>query len=243
MHKDSSFQDLEGELLANALHYQDKVMETYESIPVKPGLGREFNKFAPLLALAKVIDQETGGNSYKLVMEYADKYRVNRKAEHEDTEEILLRIIIREKLTEITYKDLAARMKDEEYENYTWQRAKSDIGKLGVVKHYDKKNSPILLTIDLERAIKRAKQRGISVKEVDSHYQENRIIYKSNKFPAARNLNDIQELISQQLTNFGRHTIHRLTSEIKSNTSFNEVDIQRELHDMISEGWVIMEDE
>lgn len=243
MHKDPSFIDLEGELMATALHYQDRVLEAYESIPVKPGLGREYNKFAPFLALARVIDEESEGASfYDMVLDYADNYRVNRKSEREDTEEILLRIIIRDKLSEVTNNDLADRMRGEGYENYSWQRARSDIGKLGVVKHYNKRTSPITLNIDLERARKRAEQRGIKIVELDNGFQDCKI-FMSENFPSTRDLNDLQRLIFQEVTKFGKHTISSVIDEISSNMPYGKAEILEEIQDMISKNWIQKEDD
>ena len=165
MYKDKYFKNIERELIAMSLQYQDKVKTAYESIPAMPGLGREFNKFLPLFALSKVIDEENNGKTefYPELTHFASEYRKNRKSEREDTEEILLRLILQEEISKTTYRDLAVLMHGEGYDNYRWQTAQSDINKLGVRKNINRKKSPVEITIDLERAQNRAKSRGITI--------------------------------------------------------------------------------
>lgn len=165
MYKDKYFQNIERELIAMSLQYQDKIKTEYESIPVISGLGREFNKFLPLFALSKVIDEETNGKTeyYSEITQFASEYRKNRKSEREDTEEILLRLILQEKVLKTTYQNLAELMFEEGYDKYRWQTAQSDIKKLGVIKNINRKKSPVEITIDLGRAQERANSRGITI--------------------------------------------------------------------------------
>jgi hypothetical protein len=98
---------------------------------------------------------------YDLMVSYAIEYRKNRKDELNDTEEILLKIILEEKIENTTYNELFELLNDE-IENYSWQRAKSDLKKLQIIKRIHK-TKPIKIEIDLEKAIKRAKSRGIKI--------------------------------------------------------------------------------
>lgn len=240
MHKDPFFQDLERELIAAALQYQDKVKEAYEGIPVQPGLGREYNKFAPLLAMAKVIDDETDNKNhyYKTVLDYAMSYRKNRKSEHEDSEEILLRLILREEVKETTYQDVAKLMEKEGYTKYSWQRARSDVNKLGVVKHYNKKNSPIVLTIDPERAYQRALQRGIPLQDFKADSDPILHLEKEVEIDE-EDLNPIQREIILELTNYGEHTRSSLIEELSSKGR-KKSDLERELTDLIEKGKITL---
>lgn len=209
MHKDPSFLNVERDLMVIALQYQDRIKEAYGSINVISGLGREYNKFLPLLAIAKVIDEETNYKTdyFNRLRAYALDYRRERKSEHEDTEELLLRLLIREKLTYSTYHELAKLMQDEGYEKYGWQSAKADINKLKIVKKYDKKKSPIKLYLDLERAKERAKVRGIEINR-ENHKEKPSITSKE-----AENEAHLNELSNEDLWNTYQHDTDQKSEE------------------------------
>jgi len=223
MYKDSFFQNIEREFMAMALNYQDKIKKAYEGINVIPGLAREYNKFLPLLAIAKVIDEETGYEKdyFNRLKEYALEYRKERKSEHEDTEEILLRLILREKKNKTTYQELSNLMHDEGHEKYRWQTAKSDLNKLKIVKKYDKSSSPIKMHLDLERAKERGKARGIDIdQEKDgkkisrSKIEENQRYYENQSNKNLWNLilhdpdlgEDAEEELNKRMLNLPQFT-------------------------------------
>jgi hypothetical protein len=60
-----------------------------------------------------------------------------------------------------TYLDLSDAMVREGFEDYTWQKAKSEISRLQITKKTDKTKHPVIITIDLERAVERANKRGL----------------------------------------------------------------------------------
>ncbi|WJI08812.1 hypothetical protein FGU46_01240 [Methanobacterium sp. CWC-01] len=239
MHKDPYFKDIEGDLMASALHYQNEVKMVYENIPVDSGLGREYNKFLPLMAMAKIVDQEKKRNQqyYEKVLNYAHQYRQNRKEEHEDTEEILLRLILQDKIVKTTYRDLADKMVTEGQDNYSWKRAQSDLSKLGVVKRRDKSQSPIKLTICLERAKKRAKQRGIKVE--DNKISYDLVLSRSDKCPTdLRQLNRIEQAILQELATFKIHTKISVINGVKDTSPYKTKEIGDEIESMIVKEWI-----
>lgn len=242
MYKDPSFQNFEMELMAMALHYQDTIKETYENIKVIPGLGREYNKFLPFLAMAKVIDDETGNkkNYFNQLKEYALKYRKERKSEHEDTEELLLRLILREQKNKFTYQELADLMHSEGYDNYAWQTAKADINKLKIVKNYDKNSSPIQLYLDLKRAAERGKARGINIETSKSNsnpFKPDEIITKNETAHINhRNTTIIEKNILGLLADLKNHTFSSIITDLK--TSHPENEIIGTLKDMKAKEWI-----
>ncbi len=166
IHKDPYFQTIQQKCMATSLMYQNKIIEAYENIGDIEGLeGRDYNKFLPILALSKVIDNDNNEkyNLNNLMVSYAIEYRKNRKNELNDTEEILLKMILEEKIKNTTFIELSEMMNNE-IENYSWQTAKSNLKKLQITKrmHHTK---PVKIEIDLESAIKRAKSRGIKIEQ------------------------------------------------------------------------------
>jgi len=164
IHKDQFFQTIQQKCMATSLMYQDEIIKAYESIGDIEGLeGRDYNKFLPILALSKVIDDDNDikYDLYDLMVSYAIEYRKKRKEELNDTEEILLKIILEEKIQHTTYNELSE-LTTNEIENYSWQRAKSDLKKLQIIKRIHK-TKPVKIEIDLEKATNRAKSRGIKL--------------------------------------------------------------------------------
>ncbi len=166
MHKDLFFKDIQEKCMATSLIYQDEIIEAYEQMEDIDGLeGRDYNKFLPILALAKVIDDENNFK-YKLygnMVEFGVEYRKKRKEDIKDTEEILLKLIIEEKIDIITYSELAEKMERESLQNYHWQTARSDLRKLQIIERTHSNSTPIKIEISLERAKERAKSRGIKI--------------------------------------------------------------------------------
>lgn len=240
MHKDEYFQNIEKKLMAMALNYQDRIKKAYGSIPTIPGLGREYNKFLPLLAIAKVIDGETENkNSYfHQLKDYALEYRKNRKSEHEDTEEILLRLILRDKISTTTYQKLSDLMKQEGYDNYSWQAAKSDIGKLGVVKHYNRDKSPITLDIDMKRAQKRADTRGIVIEDnkQEDTPDDRKVKQANDVIPDYKNYTVAEKAIISELAGDNKHTVQSLIKELVNSGKYQENDVKEALEDMSNRG-------
>lgn len=172
MHKDPFFETIQQECMATSLIYQDKIIKQYENIGEIEGLeGRDYNKFLPILALAKVIDEDNKNkyNLYDNIVSYAIKYRKTRKEDLKDTEEVLLKFIIEENIIHTNYSDLSILIAKEGIENYTWQRAKSDLNKLHIIERTHREKRPIEIEINLEKAIKRAESRGI---KIESRNQE-----------------------------------------------------------------------
>lgn len=245
MHKDDKFAMIEKDLMAMALNNQDKIKEAYESIKVIPGLGREYNKFLPFLAIAKVIDNETNNKNdyFDNLMEYALKYRKARKSEYEDTEEILLRLILKENPEKPSYVDLSNLMKNEGYEYYSWQAAKADIGKLGIVKRYNKTQSPITLSIDFDRAKKRAESRGIVINN-DNNDDNTELSFKLDEIITKnetasinyRNTTIIEKNILGLLADLENHTYLSVINDLK--ISHSEDDIKGTLKGMRGKGWI-----
>jgi len=156
--------DIQKKCMMTALYYQQKVMKAYRSIPLFEGLtGRDWNKFKPLLALAKVIDDETNKkyDLFNKVVEYGINYRKTRKEEVSDLEEVLLKVILERNIRSCKYSYLANKMHDEGYKYYKWQTAQTDLGKLGIVKWVDRRKSPNIVYIDIERAKEVAKHRAV----------------------------------------------------------------------------------
>lgn len=242
MYKDPFFNDIEIKLMAMALNYQDKIKTAYENIPVIPGSGREYNKFLPLLAIAKVVDDETGDTNYfEKLKDYAVEYSKKRKSLEEDTGEILLRLIIREEINNTTYKELSELMGKEGYDKYSWQKAKTDIDNLGIIKRYDKTSSPIKLDIDLPRARERAKARGIKIDSIKNNFQMNWKIAKANPFPEDlifENLNEPQQEILKELI-FGSELVSEVLDEVKSKNNYQIKNLKEELKDLLEKGAII----
>lgn len=168
INKDPFFQTIQQKCIATSLMYQDTIIKAYENIGDIEGLeGRDYNKFLPILALSKVIDKDNDAkyDLYNIMVSYAIEYRKKRKDELNDTEEILLKIILEEKIETTTYNDLSELMNNE-IENYSWQRAKSDLKKLQIIKRIHK-NKPVKIEISLENAKKRAKSRGIKIETIN----------------------------------------------------------------------------
>lgn len=243
MYKDVKFSNIEKELMAMALNYQDKIKEAYESIEVISGLGREYNKFLPFLAIAKVIDYETNNENdyFSQLKQYAMNYRKARKSEHEDTEEILLRIILREPIEKASYTDLSELMKQEGYEYYSWQTAKADLNKLGIIKKYNKKQSPITLSLDLERAKNRAEARGIIVNDNNEEnpeclFKPDEIIKEDIKQIDYRNTTTIEKNILGLLADQQEHNYSSIIEDLKKTS--NKDEITGTLKDMRVKGWI-----
>lgn len=163
--EDEYFKTIHDKCMLTCLNYQDKVMNAYKAIPLFEGLiGRDWNKFKPLLAMAKVIDEETNEeyDIFEKIKKYGIDYRRERKEDVSDLEEILLKVILEWNIHSCKYSLLASKMKDEGYQYYRWQTAQSDLKKLGIVKWIDKRKSPVVVYVDMERARERAKQRGVN---------------------------------------------------------------------------------
>ncbi|WJI10457.1 hypothetical protein FGU46_10335 [Methanobacterium sp. CWC-01] len=174
MYKDPFFENIQEECMEAALDFQDKIIRAYEDMGDIPGLiGREYNKFIPILAIAKVIDGKNDSyNLFNTMTKYAIDYRLKRKQDLKDTEELLLKIILVNQIKKTTYKDLVDKMKAlEEYDWYTWQRASSDLRKLQIITKKENKK-PIQVHLDLDRARIRADQRGITYELTD---EENKL--------------------------------------------------------------------
>jgi len=168
MHKDPFFETIQQECMATSLMYQDEIVKAYESIGEIEGLeGRDYNKFLPILALSKVIDEDNKNkyNLYDDMVVHAVKYRKNRKENIKDTEELLLKLILEEEIENTTYSDLATNMDNEGVENYSWQRAKSDLTKLHIIERTHREKRSIEIKINLEKALERAKRRGIKIEK------------------------------------------------------------------------------
>ncbi|MBZ2166653.1 bifunctional DNA primase/polymerase [Methanobacterium spitsbergense] len=187
IHKDPYFQTIQQKCMATSLMYQDEIIKAYENIGDIEGLeGRDYNKFLPILALSKVIDNNNNikYDLYDLMVSYAIEYRKKRKDELNDTEEILLKIILEEKIENTTYNKLSELMTNE-IENYNWQRAKSDLKKLQIIKRIHK-TKPVKIEINLEKATNRAESRGIKI-ELQKSNTENfpylKVEDKTNKKP------------------------------------------------------------
>ena len=184
MHKDPFFKTIQQECMATSLMYQDEIVKAYESIGEIEGLeGRDYNKFLPILALSKVIDEDNKNkyNLYKDMVHHAVEYRKNRKEDLKDTEELLLKLILEEEIENTTYSDLANKMDYEGVENYTWQRVKSDLKKLQIIERTYPDKRPIGIKIDLEKATKRAKSRGIKIKIQKSQTEDYLILKVEDK--------------------------------------------------------------
>jgi len=226
-----------------ALNYQDKIKEAYESIKVISGLGREYNKFLPFLAIAKVIDSETNNENdyFNHLKEYALKYRKDRKSEQEDTEEILLRLILMDGIEKTSYIELSELMKEEGYEYYSWQSAKADVGKLGIVKKYNKNQKPIRIFLDLDRAKNRAEARGIVlIKNKDNtteiKLKPDEIIERTETVIDYKNLTVIEKSILGLLADQLKHTISSITENLKYDHTPKE--IKDTLKDMMAKEWI-----
>lgn len=243
MYKDNFFNDIEKELMSMALFYQDTIKRAYESITVIPGLGREYNKFLPLLAIAKVIDDETNNENdyFNQLKDYALEYRKTRKEEQEDTEEILLRLILKDKINNTTYKALAESMNKEGYEKYSWQTARADIGKLGIVKRYNRNKSPMTLDLDMERAEDRAKARGINLdddKESKNPFKPDEIITK-NENATIDYRNDpsiVERAILNLIDDLTNHTYSTILSDLSDR--YPKEEMENALKDMRVRGWI-----
>ena len=241
MHKDDYFHHIEKEFMAMALNYQSDIIGAYESIEPIVSLGREYNKFLPFFAIAKVIDAETNHENdyFNRLMAYALKYRKNRKSEHEDNEEILLRLIIMNNIEKTSYMELSELMKNEGYENYQWQSARADLQKLGIVKTYNRTKKHITLNLDLERANERAESRGININEDKSKtlFVPNEFIKRNEKtYINYRNLTLIQKSILGLLADFSEHTPSSIVDQLKFEHS--ERDVIDTLNDMRAKRWI-----
>lgn len=152
MNKDTYFESIQERCMVMALNYQHKIVETYENSGEIPELvGRDYNKFMPLIALAQVIDFETD-SKYKLydkVVNWGISYRQNRKADLKDTEEVMLKAILENQIEITTYGDLSELLKEEGFENYSLKNAKSDLAKLQITKRRDKSKKPMQIHIIL----------------------------------------------------------------------------------------------
>jgi len=192
MHKDPFFETIQQECMATSLIYQNEIVKAYENIGEIEGLeGRDYNKFLPILALSKVIDKDNKDkyNLYDDMVVYAVKYRKNRKEDIKDTEELLLKLILEEEIENTTYSDLATKMDNESIENYTWQRAKSDLRKLKIIERTYPNKTPIEIKINKEKAINRAKSRGIKIepKTPIKEYPTLKVEDRTNKELKSRN--------------------------------------------------------
>jgi hypothetical protein len=171
--EDPFFLTLQERCMGTALMYQDKVVDAYNHIPRVSGLlGRDRNKFKPLLAMARVIDDETD-DKWKLfdrIAEYGVEYRKSRKQDVSDIEEVLLKVILEWGIKSATYAQLSSKMKQEGYRKYGWQTARTDLKKLGIVKWVNRDRKPVVAHIDTDKAKQRARQRGIQWGSID---QEN----------------------------------------------------------------------
>lgn len=239
--KDERFDLIERELMAVALNYQDNILEIYESTKVIKGLGREFNKFLPFFAITKVIDNETN-NKYDLfnhLKEFAINYRRARKSENEDIEEVLLRVILRDEIIKTTYTELSDAMNAEDYKHYSWQTAKADMKKLGIVKKIDRNQKPHKIYIDLERAATRAKQRGIFIDGSDDikPKKSDEIVKLSDDLTIDyRNITSIERNILTCLKDYSEYTYSSLIDELKIYHPKDE--IRGTLNDMRGKGWI-----
>lgn len=212
MDEDPRFLHVQKDLMAMALNYQEKVMESYYNMEVISGLGREFNKIRGLLSLANIIDNETE-HQYCLndiLIKFAKDQRANRKAESNESEDALLRIIVSNEELKWTYSQLAEAMIGEGFENYTWQTARSELNKLQVVKKRDNKRTPVVITVDIKRAIERAKQRGIKIEDKKS--------FKSLKQKFTRSQNAIIDVLEFESYQNPDGTLSR--TDIVENVSF-----------------------
>lgn len=225
--EDPFFLTIQERCMATALAYQDKVSEAYNNIPRIPGLfGRDRNKFKPLLALAKVIDDENN-NKWKLferIAEYGIEYRKSRKQDVTDLEEVLLKVILEWNIESATYAQLGKKMREEGYSKYSWQTARTDMKKLGVAKWINRDKKPVVVKIDLDKAKKRAKTRGIQWTTIDQLDQydgdkqafETEDVYddeeeetseKSFEITSVEDLNDIQTDIIEICENKKHQTV------------------------------------
>ena len=133
-------------------------------------------------------------------------------------------------------------MEKEELDNYSWQTAKSDITKLGIIKNYNKDTSPITLYLDLERANRRAKARGLVLVEDKKNKSETRLntneIIKTVK-NAPINFEDttvIEKHILKILTDFQDHTAQTIIDDLTND--FPKNDILGTIEDMRDKGWI-----
>jgi hypothetical protein len=162
---DPIFENIQRNFIAMALNYQNHVKEAYDTLKVVSGLGREFNKFRGLFALAKVIDAERKDkdNFYDKILLFAKAQRSNRKTESNETEDALLRAIVEGNKITWTYPELSLAVVEQGFEFYKWQSARSDLDKLQVTRKRDTNKHPVVITLDLDRAKERAIQRGVNL--------------------------------------------------------------------------------
>lgn len=85
----------------------------------------------------------------------------NKNMPNIDTKNALIRVILENNQSKTTYVKLAKAMQEYGFKSYGLQTARADLSKLGIVKSRDTKKKPILLYLALERAEKKAKQRGM----------------------------------------------------------------------------------
>jgi len=155
-------------MIGVALRNYKRVKEAYDNIPHIRELGaRPFNLFRPLLAMAKVIDEETDGTLYKDIESYAKDYVREQKLMHPDREEDLLRGILIDKLWEGTFSDFSRMMEKQGYSpHYHHRTAAADLHKLQVIKTVRRDRTPVRVTLDKRKVIRRAYDRGIDIEKL-----------------------------------------------------------------------------
>lgn len=251
MYKDSFFENIEKELMATALGFHEPIKEVYENMDVISGLGREFNKFIPFFAISKVVDNENNNeyDLYNRMVSYARNYRKERKSEYEDIEEILLKMVLEEDISKTTYTELADGMKELGYDNYKWQTIKADLEKLGIIKKRDRSQSPIMLTLDIDRAKARAQKRGLNIikegkKDFDI-FRDDILVLNQTKleYRGHNEFNPCQQEIITELLSFGKYNKPDLINELLKNSNFKREEIMNELNALQKGKVVITESE
>jgi len=150
-----------------ALKYAKKVYEVYNELSMDDGFeaiqGRDWNKLSPMLALAKVIDEEKETDSHlKELYEYGVTYSKMRKQDSIELEDIVLQIIIQEHLKEFQLSDMQDHLKYELGEEFNIQKIAAIMQKLrGIVKDKKRVDGKQTYYIDLKMAKKKAVIRGL----------------------------------------------------------------------------------
>ena len=80
-----------------------------------------------------------------------------------DREELLLKIILDFNIKSTSYTELSEEMNNLGHTDYVWQMAKAGSKKLGITKYIDRRKTPVIVHIDLNKAKMKAEQRKVDI--------------------------------------------------------------------------------
>jgi len=168
---DEEFNEIGVGLFVFALTHHKDIKQVYDELrPTSKLRGRSFQYWRPILAIAKVAYPER----FEEVLRYAETITeaLREEIRSYEIETVVLRTILTDGITTTTLSDLLKRVQEERPDINAWQKIRSALDNLGIVKWKDTGKRPTIYHIDLKRAKERAIKRGIDVKALEESKAE-----------------------------------------------------------------------